>query len=100
MDMRGGESSIGGLHRESRYRRSWERELCALQNRDTRFPDRWGTVVNRGGQVAGFRDGERIVDRSTTTSHRGSGNRESGGCVLVNITNCKIPMESIVEGIW
>jgi hypothetical protein len=37
--------------------------------------------------VAGFRDGERTVDRSTTMSHRGSGNRESGGCVLIDIAN-------------
>jgi hypothetical protein len=50
--------------------------------------------------VVGFRDGERTVDRSTTTSHRGLGNRETGGCVLVEITKCKIPMESMVEGIW
>jgi hypothetical protein len=47
--------------------------------------------------VAGFRDGERTVDRSTTMSHRGSGNRESGGCVLVDIANREIPMESMVK---
>jgi hypothetical protein len=100
MNMRSDESSIGGLHRESGYWRSWEREFCALQNHDTRFPDRRETVVNRGGQVAEFCDGEWTVVRSMATSHQGSGNRESGGCVLVDIKNREIPMESMVEGIW
>jgi hypothetical protein len=50
--------------------------------------------------VAGFRDGEWTIDRSMAMSHRGSGNRESGGCVLVDITNHETPMESMVEGIW
>jgi hypothetical protein len=89
MDMRSGESSTGGLHQESGYRRSQEREFCALQNRDTRFPDRWGTTVNRGGQVAGFRDGERTVDRSTAISHRGSGNRESEDACSLTLQTAK-----------
>jgi hypothetical protein len=50
--------------------------------------------------VVGFRERERTIDRSTATSHWGSGNHESEGCVLVNITSCEIPMESMVEGIW
>jgi len=100
MDMRSGESSKGGLHRESGYRRSQEREFCALQNRNTRFPDQWGTTVNRGGQVVGFHDGERTVDRSMAMSHQGLGNRESGGRVLVDIANRETPMESMVKDMW
>jgi hypothetical protein len=43
---------------------------------------------------------EWTIDRSTVMSHRGSGNRESGGCVFVDIANRKIPMERMVKGIW
>jgi hypothetical protein len=50
-----------------------------------------------GGRLC---DGERTVDRSTTMSHRGSGNCESGGRVLVDIANHETPMESMVEDMW
>jgi hypothetical protein len=43
---------------------------------------------------------ERTVDRSSVMSHRGSGNRESGGCVFVDIANREIPMEGMVKDIW
>jgi hypothetical protein len=59
-----------------------------------------GTTRASGIQVAGLRGGERTVDRSTAMSHRVSGNRESGGCVLVDIANRETPMESMVEGMW
>jgi len=43
---------------------------------------------------------EQTFDRSVFMSHRGSGNRESGGCVFVDIANREIPMERMVKGIW
>jgi hypothetical protein len=66
----------------------------------SRQPLACGTARASGIQVAGLRGGERTVDRSTAMSHRVSGNRESGGCVLVDIANRETPMESMVEGMW
>jgi hypothetical protein len=50
--------------------------------------------------VTGLCGGERTVDRSTAMSHQVSRNRESGGCVLIDIANRETPMESMVEGMW
>ena len=59
-----------------------------------------GATEVDGGQVAGFRDGERAIDRSTTMSHQGLGNRKSGGCMIIDIANRETPMESMVEDMW
>jgi hypothetical protein len=83
----GGEGTVASNIAISRYAISRHQECGA-------------TEVD-GGQVAGFRDGERTVDRSTAMSHRGSENRESGGCVHIDVANPETPMESYMAAvIW
>jgi hypothetical protein len=89
----------GRVSSEIRISESREREFYAFQNRDSRFPDRREqlSIVEDRWQAL---QREWTVDKSTTMSHRGSGNREFGGCVLIDIANRKIPMENMTEGIW
>jgi hypothetical protein len=67
----------------SGYRRSREREFCALQNRDTRFPDR-----DEGGPQKRSRE-----KRTGGRRNRDSAYRESRGLMLFGIASAETPTE-------
>jgi hypothetical protein len=67
--------------RPSGYRRSREREFCALQNRDARFPDR-----DKGGPQKRSRE-----KRTGGRRNRDSTYRESRGIMLFGIEKSETP---------
>jgi hypothetical protein len=86
----------------SGYRGSRGRVIRALQNCDPRNPDRWGTTVSHGGTERSTIVWEPVVNwAEVKLSHRGSENRESGGCVHIDVANPETPMESYMAAvIW
>jgi hypothetical protein len=65
------------------YQRSREREFCALQNRDTRFPDH-----DEGGPQKRSRE-----KRTGGRRNRDSTYRESRGLMLFGIASAETPTE-------